>query len=367
LPAEANLLSKEAKELPRVSQEPTVNALHVVDLLSALSRLGLDPAPLARTVGLRQSDLRKSGARIPVSFLGRIFVEAERRTGDPLIGLRAGERAEPRDPLLYLVMAYPRLEDGFRQMERFSHLPLDSMRIRLTREARRAALGLDFGPALEGIAPFVDYVLALVVCALRRTVVSDLPLREVHVRHADWPDPTEAALVFGCPVRCNQPENRLVFPLRALQATSRHGNLQVAAQIEKFLTAQSAELVHTAPFRDRVENAVRAALGSGRSSDRATIARGLHVSGRTLHRRLAGEQVTFTQLREATLWEVAETLLANPAVSVKTVALTVGFADVASFSKAFKRRAGSSPTRYRSGTARARAPGDPGTPGVRAQ
>jgi transcriptional regulator GlxA family with amidase domain len=40
-------------------------------------------------------------------------------------------------------------------------------------------------------------------------------------------------------------------------------------------------------------------------------------------------------------------LLANPSLKVEVVALSTGFADVAAFSKAFKRWTGRSATQYR--------------------
>ena len=57
--------------------------------------------------------------------------------------------------------------------------------------------------------------------------------------------------------------------------------------------------------------------------------------------------MSFKAIRDAELWEVAHALLAQQSLPVKTVALSVGFRDVAAFSKAFKHWAGCSPTQYR--------------------
>jgi transcriptional regulator GlxA family with amidase domain len=53
-------------------------------------------------------------------------------------------------------------------------------------------------------------------------------------------------------------------------------------------------------------------------------------------------------VRDAVLWEVVEAMLSNSALKMEAVAASVGFADVAAFSKAFKRWAGCPPAQYRS-------------------
>jgi AraC-like DNA-binding protein len=325
----------------------TVGALQVVDLLTALGALGLEPAVLCRAVGLAPAVLRDPAARVPAPVVVALFVEAERRTEDPLIGLHAGELTEPRGPFAYLIMSHPRLEEGLRQAERFGHLPVDTMRVSLRRGSHTASLVLDLGAPFAASRHAADYQMMGIVRILRRAVGPGFPLREVHVRHADWRHHAEAERVFGCPVRCRQPENRLVFPLQALQARSRLGNPMIAEQIAKFAAALGPRLPLPSTFGERVAEITRALLDDGLRPDAATVAHALHVSSRTLQRRLDGERTTFKRVRDAAVWEVAEALLSNPSLKVETVALSVGFRQLAAFSKAFKRRAGCSPTQYR--------------------
>jgi len=52
-------------------------------------------------------------------------------------------------------------------------------------------------------------------------------------------------------------------------------------------------------------------------------------------------------VRAAVRRDIVEALLSNPLLKIEAVALSVGFADVAAFSKAFKRCAGCAPAQYR--------------------
>jgi len=330
-----------------MTRPTTVGTLQVGDVLTALHALGLPPAALCRTIGLAPAALRDSAARLPASVIVRLFSEAEARTNDALVGLHAGAVATPRGPLAYLLLSHPRLDEGLRQVAQFSSLPLDTLRIDLRGGPHLVSLVIDPGEAFEDTPHLTDYLLMLAVRLLQRTVGADLALREVQVRHAPWSDLAAAAQAFGCPVRCRQPENRLVFPADALRARSRLGNPLIAGQIAKFAESLRPRGALPATFHERVAAVTRGFLARGVRADRATAARELHVGERTMRRRLADEQTTFKAVRDAVLWEVVEALLSNRLLTVEAVALSVGFADVAAFSNAFKRWAGTSPTQYR--------------------
>ena len=120
-----------------------------------------------------------------------------------------------------------------------------------------------------------------------------------------------------------------------------------AEEIAKFLESLRFRVAGQENFNACVAAATRELLVRGVRAHRVTVARALGVSERTMRRRLAAERTTFKALRDAVLWEAVEALLSNPVLKVETVALNVGFADVAGFSNAFKRRTGTSPTQYR--------------------
>lgn len=203
------------------------------------------------------------------------------------------------------------------------------------------------GDQFAGTRHVPDYALSVVANLFRRVVgVGDL-LEEAHVRHGPWDDPAEAQRVFGCTVRCGQPENRLVFARRLLETASHFGSQPIANAMVKFAESLHQEAPLPPTFRGRVQVIARRMLARGVRADRATVARELHVSDRTLRARLQDEGTTFGSVRDEVVWEVVTVLLANPNLTVEAVALSVGFGDVAAFSNAFKRWAGCAPTTYR--------------------
>ncbi|MGH8697784.1 MAG: helix-turn-helix domain-containing protein, partial [Burkholderiales bacterium] len=83
----------------------------------------------------------------------------------------------------------------------------------------------------------------------------------------------------------------------------------------------------------------------------AEIARGLALSPRTLHRRLAEAGTSFAELLDATRRELAGGYLQRTDYSIAEVAYLVGFAEVSSFNRAFRRWTGKSPSEVRRGPA----------------
>jgi AraC-like DNA-binding protein len=71
------------------------------------------------------------------------------------------------------------------------------------------------------------------------------------------------------------------------------------------------------------------------------------MSLRTLQRRLQDEGTRFRVLLDQTRAELAENRLGDPMVGLSEVSYLCGFSEQASFSRAFKRWTGESPSTYR--------------------
>jgi AraC-like DNA-binding protein len=294
------------------------------------------------------ASLEDPTARVPTGLVTRLLALAEHRARDPWVGLHAGEHTEPRGPLFYMLLSSPLVVEGLRRAQRFSGLLIDTLR--LTARTEREFVTLVFNP---GDAVFsasrhaMEYLLMASVSAMRIAVGANFHLHEVHFSHRRAGRLDEAERAFGCPVYFGQPDDRGVFPLSALWAAPRFPNRSIAEEIEKFAAALSARIAARATISERAEQATRAQLASGIRASSASVARSLGITSRTLQRKLAEEGTNFRALRDATLWEAVEVLLSNPSLKIEAIALSVGFSDVAAFSKAFRRWKGHPPTRYR--------------------
>jgi AraC-like DNA-binding protein len=80
---------------------------------------------------------------------------------------------------------------------------------------------------------------------------------------------------------------------------------------------------------------------------REAVAQALHVSQRTLQRRLQDEGTSFQRLLDDTRRELAEQYLAQPNLTLLEAAYLLGFADPSNFFRAFRRWFGLTPGEYR--------------------
>jgi AraC-like DNA-binding protein len=94
-----------------------------------------------------------------------------------------------------------------------------------------------------------------------------------------------------------------------------------------------------------VRRELRTAIPRGDAS-LAVVARALHVSARSLQRRLGERGTSFQALVDDARRAMAEELLGGQHASVTETAFAVGFADVPAFTRAFRRWTGTPPSAW---------------------
>ncbi|HEX4938830.1 MAG TPA: helix-turn-helix transcriptional regulator, partial [Candidatus Kapabacteria bacterium] len=131
-----------------------------------------------------------------------------------------------------------------------------------------------------------------------------------------------------------------------LQCTLPTHDPVVAALHERYLQQQLQKLGHTST-RYRVFTEIVRRLKNGEPR-RAEIAASIHVSERTLQRRLREENISFQELLNDARRELAQQYLADTRLTLAEVADLLGFGDQSNFFRASKRWFGVSPGQYRS-------------------
>lgn len=324
----------------------TIGSSQFADLAAALQKLGADVPRLAAAAGMPQWPADDSEERISTTPILRLFDLAAQALDDPLLGLHAGALSETRGPLFYLLLSTRPVSQGLRLFARFASLPLDAQSIKVEISDGLVELRMEFSdPAIVGNHHAVDYIVGENLQSLRRAIPG-FQLTSSTLMHPEIGPAGETAHVLGCPVEFNADHNVLRFSESILQATPAAPNPAIAEQIEKFSTLL-IDRIAPSSFRDRTIDTIRMLLAAGSSSNRSAASKRLHVSERTLQRKLELESATFSELHDLVRAEVSRALLQNRDLKVESVARSVGFAEVASFSKAFARWTGSSPTAYR--------------------
>jgi AraC-like DNA-binding protein len=151
---------------------------------------------------------------------------------------------------------------------------------------------------------------------------------------------------FGCPVVCGGPRNTIVF--RAADAerpfVTRNAELlgMLAPQFEEELKQENGN----ENFVERVRLAIQQKL-TGQRPTIEDIADALHVSSRTLQRRLQDEGSSFQRVLEEARHQLARHYLNNSVLELNEAAYLLGYEDGNSFVRAFRNWEGVPPARWR--------------------
>jgi AraC-like DNA-binding protein len=151
---------------------------------------------------------------------------------------------------------------------------------------------------------------------------------------------------FGCEVVCGGPRNAIVFRAADAQRpfVTRNAELlgMLAPQFEEELKRENGD----ENFLERVRVAIQQKL-TGQRPTIEHIADALHVSSRTLQRRLQDEGSSFQRVLEEARHHLARHYLNNSVLELNEAAYLLGYEDSSSFVRAFRTWEGIPPARWR--------------------
>lgn len=151
---------------------------------------------------------------------------------------------------------------------------------------------------------------------------------------------------FGCRAVCGAPRNAIVFRAADAQRpfVTRNAELlgMLAPQFEEELKQENVD----ENFAERVRGAIQQKL-TGRRPTVEDIADVLHISSRSLQRRLQDEGSSFQRVLEEARHRLARHYLNNSVLELNEAAYLLGYEDGNSFVRAFRTWEGVPPARWR--------------------
>lgn len=313
--------------------------------LVVLRRRGADVDALIRAAGLPPDAERREEVAIAPASFEALMAGAAAMLDDPLVALRLPDALE--FPAYHVgelaARASPTLREAFERVGRYASLfyaylsyayeERDGELVVIHRQRHRARGGR-YGN---------EYALASTLHHARRITGVALAPRRVWFAHREGDLPALRAFFGTDDVALGRSDSGLAFPADAADLRSVAHDPRLLATAEQL----AEQALRDAPPEADLIAAVTARLRAGPTSSVGDVARSLRMSPRTLQRRLAGRDTSFTSLVDRVRHDLACELLRDPSLPTAEVAYRLGFSDPASFGRAFRRWTGQSPSAWR--------------------
>ena len=317
-------------------------------VLSGVREAGLDIDRLLARAGIVPEQLAVPGARLPQDQFARLIAVLTRETRDEL-WLLCSRPIKPGTfrMMCRLLIGCTNLREAIRIGCQFYHLLVDDFVVRLAEGPDDASLYVtDTIPQpnrrrmVNGAILFFAYGL---MCWL---VGRRLPLITVHYTFQEQSFSSELEPFYRAPMLFEQPRSEIRFSAELLDLPI----MPDEDRLRRFLASMPNALLlryrDDSSMAERVRSILRRNLK--RSSSFEDVADMLGVSQQTLRRRLLEEEnCGFQDIKDQLRHDVAAHLLLKSRLSLEEIALSLGFSELSTFHRAFRRWTNLSPGEFR--------------------
>jgi len=330
-----------------------VHSSRIKKQLEYLSSLGIDIEPVYKQAGISREEAFSADRHFSFEQYNTILEFALRQTGNPEYGLAFGSQPQIGGTIGMLSASCKNLMEAFSEGCRFLRLQTDTAELRFEDPEKNPRLVYRLSDSWELRHPHtarleVDTMFAFLNTILKINSNGAVHARAVHYTFRKPEHPEKYAAFFGLAPQFGRDENILFLDRAYLKIPMKAFNPESYSVLNSYLEEQLERLVNGESVSDKVKRVLHNSFRY-RFPDMETVAEKLLLSPRTLQRKLAEEQTTFKEILQEARFGIAKNLLLRNVLSVSDIAFTLGYSDLANFSRSFKRYTGTSPQEYRDG------------------
>lgn len=266
---------------------------------------------------------------------------------EPGFGLKLGteERLERYDPVKIAAISARSFRDAIERVSRYKQLTCPET-IRIVERGNESVVQFVWLLAHEKEPSLlVDVCFAWIVSMAQRGIGRHLSPKRVEFQRTPAHQRMHEAH-FRCPVTFNAKQNALVFSRTDMELPFVTHNADLLATVAPQLEAELAQQLAQKTFSEQAKGILKQLL-AGQRPGIQDLARELHLSTRTLQRRLTEQGITFQRLLDEARRELARHYLLHSARELNETAYLLGYEDANSFFRAFHHWEGASPGQWR--------------------
>ncbi len=270
-------------------------------VVTAFQRLGLDVEGLCRQVGTPITAFSDPTGRLRRDDVGRLWRAALAASGDRHLGLSAGAAWDVRaDHLVVLLLtSADTVGHGLEVCLRYQELLSHGRVLSLGEEGDCQLLHINkIDDRLPVTAHEIEYIAVIAMKVLRFATDGQFAARAVQFQHPYRGDIQKYTRAFGCSVTFGHERTSILIDEQSWNLPLVHGNQALHGQLEGVASNLHA-LLESRPFVDTVRDRIKTLLPKGKHNIES-VAKALHMTPRTLQRRLQQEGTTFRALMDST-------------------------------------------------------------------
>jgi AraC-like DNA-binding protein len=278
----------------------------------------------------------------------QLWHTAVQLTGDPLFGIKVASYWHPTTfhALGYSWMASGSLKEAMERAVRYSKVVSDVVQLTFDYTNGAYKLGIimpnsDATPAPES----VDAAAAVFVHMTRLVYGDEINPILVTLPRAKPEVAKEFSELFNAPIEYEAQETALFFIDQQVEKALPTGNVELAHANDKIVKDYLSHLDRT-HVAMQVKSKIVDLLSSGMFTEQ-DMANALHLSLRSLQRKLREEGSSYKEILEETRRDLAKKYIQNSRLSISEISFLLGFSEISNFSRAFKRWNGRAPSEFR--------------------
>jgi AraC-like DNA-binding protein len=327
-------------------RDPTSLSSWGLAVAKALEARGFDAAHLFARAGLDFAALNEPEARFPVRTTALLWRYAVEATGDPCFGLEVARHTSPTTfhALGFSLAASSSVREAFERVVRYYRLVSDAASIRFEEHGATYRVSARSSPLAHPSLEAIDALFAVAIRLCRSLTDRGFAPLAVQLRRPSPPDPTPFYRCFRSPVTFEADDDAMTLPKARCDERIQGANPELARANDR-IAAEALARWESSHLADRVRVVLLDSLPNGARSQ-ADVARQLGLSTRALQRRLATESTSYGALVDGTRRELALAYLREARHSMTDIGYLLGFSGAASFTRAFRRWTGKTPSEY---------------------
>ena len=317
-------------------------------LWKVLTNFGVDPLPLFQQAGIDPALRLDVSARVSAQQMDDLVWHAKQLSHDDAFAFKLAAQLHPSylGALGYAWMTSASLRKAFERLSRHTAMVYDELRVPLEEHNGEFHVIIEMDESgLHDTALRERGKMAIAVQLCRMICGEQFNATRISFRHAPPVNAPAYYEFFRCHLDFDAEVTEMVIPVALADEELPGFNPQLVHTFDELIIEYLRQRDRS-DIVGRTRGAIFEELPSGEVSLQKTALM-LNMSSRSLARKLAEQGQSFKALLHEVRRELAEKYIRDRSLTLTEISFLLGFAEMSSFSRAYKGWSGSSPSAHR--------------------